>query len=194
MRQTIDGSEAMAFVKPDIKGKEIQIASAFYVRQEKKRDPGVPAMLASLVNNDKADILATAYAPAEPDYARASPFASVPPLEEDLSEKLQEGMRIRLHAEAAGTRPEAVLRFHFADAETGSPVTDLQPYLGAAGHVLIVSPDLTNSVHAHPDANGSGPDLAVHAAFPQAGVFKLWVQVQRRGRVVSAPFTVRIGP
>lgn len=77
MRQTLDGSEAMAFVKSDIKGKEIQIASAFYVRQEKKRDPGVPAMLASLVNNDKADILATAYAPAEPDYARASPFASL---------------------------------------------------------------------------------------------------------------------
>lgn len=77
MRQTLDGSEAMAFVKPDIKGKEIEIASAFYVRQEKRIDPGVPMMLASLVNNDKADVLATAYAPAEPDYARASPFASL---------------------------------------------------------------------------------------------------------------------
>ena len=38
---------------------------------------GVPAMLAGLVTNDKADILATAYAPAEPDYAKASPFESL---------------------------------------------------------------------------------------------------------------------
>ncbi|MCO5160116.1 MAG: cell wall hydrolase [Mesorhizobium sp.] len=77
LQPALDGAEAMAFVKPEIKGKEIEIASAFYVREEKRRDPGVPAMLASLVNNDKADILATAYAPAEPDYARASPFASL---------------------------------------------------------------------------------------------------------------------
>jgi hypothetical protein len=30
--------------------------------------------------------------------------------------------------------------------------------------------------------------------FPQAGTFKLWVLVQRGGKVVSAPFTVQIGP
>ena len=125
---------------------------------------------------------------------RVSPFASAAPIEQDLSEKLREGMRIRLRLEAAGSRPEAVLRFHFSEAATGAPVTDLQPYLGSAGHVLIVSPDLTNSVHAHPDVNGSGPDFEVHAVFPQAGTFKLWVQVQRGGKVVSAPFTVKIGP
>ena len=64
-----------------------------------------------------------------------------------------------------GGRPEAVLRFRFQRRTRASPVTDLQPYLGAAGHVLIVSPDLTHSVHAHPDVSGSGPDLDVHAVF-----------------------------
>jgi spore germination cell wall hydrolase CwlJ-like protein len=68
---------AMTFVKPEIKGKEIEIATAFYTREDKKPVPGVPAVLAALVNNEKADILATAYAPAEPDYAKASPFASL---------------------------------------------------------------------------------------------------------------------
>jgi len=67
----------MAFVAPDIKGKEIQIAGEFHVRQPKKADPGVPSFLASLVNNEKADILATAYAPPAPDFARASPFESL---------------------------------------------------------------------------------------------------------------------
>jgi hypothetical protein len=60
--------------------------------------------------------------------------------------------------------------------------------------VLIVSPDLTHSVHAHPDVSGSGPDLDVRAVFPEPGTFRLWIQVQRGGRVVSAPFTVQIRP
>jgi spore germination cell wall hydrolase CwlJ-like protein len=67
----------MAFVQPDIKGREVQIAGAFYPIRTPKPAAGVPAMLASLVTGEKADILATAYAPPEPDYARASPFASL---------------------------------------------------------------------------------------------------------------------
>ncbi|MBX3529133.1 MAG: cell wall hydrolase [Rhizobiaceae bacterium] len=74
----IDENLKMAFTAPDdIKGREIQVATAFYVRQEHKPEPGVPSYLASLVNNEKADILATAYAPPEPDFAVASPFASL---------------------------------------------------------------------------------------------------------------------
>jgi spore germination cell wall hydrolase CwlJ-like protein len=66
----------MAFVISDIRGKEVEIANAFYMKQD-KRDPGVPAVLASLITSDKADILATAYAPAKPDYAKSSPFESL---------------------------------------------------------------------------------------------------------------------
>ena len=72
----IDSGIDMAFVVPEIKGKEIQIAAAFHVREDKPA-PGVPEFLASLVTSEKADILASAYAPAEPDYASASPFASL---------------------------------------------------------------------------------------------------------------------
>ena len=110
---------------------------------------------------------------------RVSPFAGVPQLDEDLSDKVREGMRIQLRVEATRGKPEAVLRFRFVDAGTGAAIADLQPYLGAAGHVLIVSPDLTHSMHAHPDVSGSGPDLDVHGVFPHPGTFKLWVQVQR---------------
>lgn len=75
---TIGGAEVvMAFDRPQILGKEIDIAAAFHPRVEKKADPTVPPMLASLVTNDKPDILATAYAPAAPDYAELSPFATL---------------------------------------------------------------------------------------------------------------------
>ena len=75
--ENAEPTQAMAFVQPDIKGKELQIAGTFYVKTDKKVSPDVPTYLASLVNNDKPDILATAYAPPAPDFAEASPFASI---------------------------------------------------------------------------------------------------------------------
>ncbi|QKC84957.1 cell wall hydrolase [Mesorhizobium sp. NZP2077] len=77
MRPSMDGGLKMAFAKPQIKGKEIQIAAEFHAREDKKPEPGVPAMLAALVNNDHPDVLATAYAQSEPDYAKASPFEAL---------------------------------------------------------------------------------------------------------------------
>jgi spore germination cell wall hydrolase CwlJ-like protein len=76
----------MAFDRPRILGKEIEIAAAFHQRVDKKADPAVPAMLASLVTNATPDILATAYAPATPDYAELSPFASLLKGETDPNE------------------------------------------------------------------------------------------------------------
>ena len=72
-----DAGERMAFARPAIKGKEIEIATAFYKKKPVRTDAGVSPMIASLVTNDKPDILATAYARVEPDYARESPFDSI---------------------------------------------------------------------------------------------------------------------
>jgi len=57
------------------------------------------------------------------------------------------------------------LNFYLTDARTGEPITDLQPYLGAFGHTLILSEDMVDYVHSHPidlDADfdeNSGPML-----------------------------------
>ena len=75
----------MAFASTKIRGKEVQIASTFFVKGEKEVDPAIPVMLASLVTNHEPDILATAYAPPKPDYARTSPFASLLKNEEQTS-------------------------------------------------------------------------------------------------------------
>ncbi|MEM9105939.1 MAG: cell wall hydrolase [Pseudomonadota bacterium] len=67
----------MAFVEPKIKGKEVEIATIFHKKLEETVTDRLPVMLANLVTNDKPDVLATAYAPSQPDYAKNSPFASV---------------------------------------------------------------------------------------------------------------------
>ncbi len=67
----------MVFVKPDIMGREVEIATAFHRPVKPSAKNGVPVMLAKLVTNDTPDILATAYAPTKPDYAKNSPFSSI---------------------------------------------------------------------------------------------------------------------
>lgn len=72
-------SRELAFVKPKIFGKELQIAEVFYKKQPSQPDASVPVEIASLVNNRHADVLATAYANPAPDYAQESPFDSILP-------------------------------------------------------------------------------------------------------------------
>lgn len=67
----------MTFVKPEIKGKEIQIAQAFYKKKVQTVSPDIPRNLAGLVTNSTPDVLATAYAPPAPDYEKDSPFNSI---------------------------------------------------------------------------------------------------------------------
>ncbi|WP_336057699.1 cell wall hydrolase [Nitratireductor sp. CH_MIT9313-5] len=69
--------ERMAFVKPEFQGKEIEIATAFYMKKKEPELPDLTPQVAALINNDEVDVLAAAYAPAKPDYAKASPFASI---------------------------------------------------------------------------------------------------------------------
>jgi Heavy metal binding domain len=112
----------------------------------------------------------------------------VGPLEQTMS-----GLRIRLDPSSPKPRREAHLRFQIADATTGAPVSDLEPYLGAAGHMLLVNADASAAFHAHPEGGPtSGPTMTFEPTLPSAGLYKLWVQVQRQGQVVTAPFVIAV--
>lgn len=105
---SFDQDELMAFAKPDIRGKEVTIASAFHPRAGKEAAPLVPVYLASLVTNKKADILATAYAPVEPDYASSSPFATLLKNEDPNAGRFVPPVDIGDHAWASTPLPAAV--------------------------------------------------------------------------------------
>ena len=112
----------------------------------------------------------------------------------DLGDKTIDGVRVRLTTPDPVAGREQLLTFELEDAATGSPVTDLEPYLGAAAHLLTVSGDLETAAHSHPVAeisNAAGPRVVFQFLFPGAGPYRMWVQFQRHGRVFDAPFTVR---
>ncbi|MFO0978926.1 MAG: hypothetical protein U0996_21130 [Planctomycetaceae bacterium] len=88
---------------------------------------------------------------------------------------------------------ETNVQFHFVD-EDGTPVSDLQPYLGAMGHLVIISEDGSEYVHAHPLGEaGAAPDGVVEFAahFPDPGIYKAWGQFQRNGTVFTVPYVLK---
>ena len=78
--------------------------------------------------------------------------------------------------------------------QDGKPVTDLEPFLGALGHLIVISEDRRRFVHSHPlgappkAGKPAGPEVTFGALFPAPGRYKAWVQLQRKGRVLTAPF------
>lgn len=95
---------------------------------------------------------------------------------------------------------EEAFALYLTDRRTGEPVSDIEPYLAAWGHSLLISEDTLAVVHAHPvefvpendpSARG-GPVLTFRALFPKAGNYRLWTQIQRKGEIVTAMYTVRV--
>lgn len=111
---------------------------------------------------------------------------------------------------------DTMLHFQIRDAK-GKPVKDLQPYLGAMGHAVILSRDTQSYLHSHPMAPGAehdmskmgdmdmskmndapapksgGPDVMFHTNFPTAGLYKAWGQFMHKGKIITAPFVVNVG-
>ena len=77
--------------------------------------------------------------------------------------------------------------------QAGKPVDTLEPYLGSVGHIVIVSQDLTQFLHAHPvDESVTGPSVEYMTSFPIAGIYKIWGQFKKNGQVYTVPFTIQV--
>jgi len=91
--------------------------------------------------------------------------------------------------------------------EGGAPVTDLQGWLGMAGHLMLLGPGLrgvpdtadpasafghVHDMSAAGPAGTYGPQVGFDYTFPRAGRYALWVQVQRDWQIVTVPVTVDV--
>jgi Heavy metal binding domain len=108
------------------------------------------------------------------------------------------------------------LNFHLTDAASGQPINDLQTYLGAFGHTLIMSEDMVDYVHSHPldilakaDDDGGppqfliapgadleklrgGPDVTFEGLMPKPGRYRAWTQFRRNDKIYTFAFTFNV--
>ncbi|MDQ6746570.1 MAG: hypothetical protein M3010_00475, partial [Candidatus Dormibacteraeota bacterium] len=93
-------------------------------------------------------------------------------------------------------------------SRAGQPVTDLQPYLGAAAHVIALDAQAGGFSHIHGvagdrppvDAMGDmaappaafGPTVAFSHQFAKPGLYKVWAQFAPRGQVITVAWVVEV--
>ena len=110
----------------------------------------------------------------------------------DTAPQIVSGVRVSLDASKAKAGEMQPLTMQIDDAATGAAIADLEPYLGAAAHMLLVSPDLTDVVHEHPPRSGDHRSIAFRPLIPRAGVFKVWIRFQRAGQPSTAAFVIEV--
>jgi hypothetical protein len=123
--------------------------------------------------------------------------------------------RLRWREACAPRAGETVaLEFEVQEPD-GGPAAGIQPYMGMAGHAMIVARDFTVFAHVHPTGSvpmaalslveGAGvvdhahhlgmtfpPRVRFPVVFPHAGDYRLFVQIKRNGRVETAAFDLTV--
>jgi hypothetical protein len=105
-----------------------------------------------------------------------------------------DGYTVALHGTpVAGRESDLVLSV----SKGGRPVTTLQPYLGAYGHLVALRAGDLAYLHTHlegtgGEAPGGGPDIAFATTFPTAGTYRLFLDFRAGGVVRTATFTVEV--
>jgi hypothetical protein len=89
------------------------------------------------------------------------------------------------------------LKVELSDAASGQPLDGWETWLGAWAHLFTIRQSATEPMHAHPDEDsivrgGDGTSVTFDVLFPRAGRYGLWVQLQRKGTVITLPFAVDV--
>ena len=78
----------------------------------------------------------------------------------------------------------------------GEPVTALEPYLGAFGHLVALRDGDLAYLHVHPHGDApeagetSGPEIVFEATAPTEGRYLLFLDFQVDGQVHTAPLVI----
>lgn len=115
------------------------------------------------------------------------------PAGDALTSKLQVNLQ-----EPAGEQPArktVPLSFTVLDRETKQPAMNLEPYLGAMGHLILVHSDGITLVHSHPDElsdeSAKTGSIRFLARFPKAGIYRGWLQLKREGVIETGSLIFR---
>lgn len=107
-----------------------------------------------------------------------------------------DGYDVRLDG---GLRPGKESELKLKVSRDGKPVTNLQPYLGAYGHLVALRSGDLAYLHVHPNGEPGdgttrpGPEISFTATAPSSGAYRLFLDFKHEGQVHTAAFTVRAG-
>ena len=107
--------------------------------------------------------------------------------------KTFEGVRVNLSTSPSSLSSNEEAMLTFALTQNGKAVTDLEEYLGALGHSVILREGTLDFIHAHPmESSGQNGKVEFMVTFPESGKYKVFTQFQRSGKVFTTDFVVSV--
>ncbi len=100
---------------------------------------------------------------------------------------------------AGDLTPGSDAKLTLSVSRDGRPVTDLEPYLGAYGHLVALREGDLAYLHVHPDGvpgdgrTDPGPDVVFYAAVPSSGSYRFYLDFKHEGVVRTAAFALGTG-
>lgn len=128
-------------------------------------------------------------------------------------EKTIDGLRFTLKPNRELKKhSDLLLEFQVSDASTNAPVENLQNYLGAKAHFVIIRKNLGRFIHGHP-VSGENSDktmdhrnmpsmpmnhamenskVAAAVNFPNSGIYKIFAQFKYQDKIYTVPFVFEV--
>ncbi len=70
------------------------------------------------------------------------------------------------------------------------PADQLENYLGAKAHMVVIGVEQKDYLHVHPDVENGRLDL--HTTFDKPGIYRAWIQFQAKGKVYTTDFVINV--
>ena len=99
------------------------------------------------------------------------------------------GYRVELTAGELRAGVEETVRFDITRADDQ---VELEPYLGASGHLVAIRESDLAYLHVHPLERSHTNGVSFVAEFTEPGRYGLFLQFKHAGRVQTVPFTVEV--
>jgi hypothetical protein len=99
------------------------------------------------------------------------------------------GYDVRLDSGASSAGRESELRFTVT--KDARPV-EVEPYLGADGHLVALRDGDLAFLHVHPTDHGERGSIGFESTFPTTGRYRLFLQFKHEGRVQTVAFTQEV--
>lgn len=117
------------------------------------------------------------------------------PLSEVVTQKTFAGYTVDLSVTPQPLQAGQEATLSFALRRDGIGVTDIERYLGARGHAVILREGELDFLHTHPrEETGASNRIEFDVTFPRDGQYKVFMQFQYAGQVITSDFVLIVTP
>ncbi len=119
-------------------------------------------------------------------------YKPVPVTVDVASNKSVDGYNI-IYSTESELQSQMPVNYTLSIEKNDNKVTNLQPYLGALGHSVILKEGTLDFIHAHAESKAvDSSDITFSTSFPEPGLYKTFTQFQHENKVMTSEYTFQV--